>query len=172
MYGRGPRCEPGEMVVLASLGGPGRSLCWVAPAAEGSELATEDPLALDYVAQQVGLMMLPTLTTRSSRAQAFAMVLYGLDLAERAIRRSGAPATDDSRRGLFERWERFWALATIEYRDGGLARGDEDAMRGVRGASAAWRSGSAALPLDFPLISRQQELGNLGRTCHRCGDRA
>jgi len=63
---------------------------------------------------------------------------------------------------LFERWERFWALATMEYRRGELPRGDEDAMRGVRGASAAWRPGSGALPLDFPLISRQQELGNLG----------
>jgi hypothetical protein len=150
------------MVVLASLGDPGRSLCWVAPVAEGSELATEDPLALDYVAQQVGLMLLPTLTTRSSRAQAFAMVLYGLDLAERAITRYGEPSTDDSRRVLFERWERFWALATVEFREGGLTRGDEDAMRGVRGASTAWRSGSGALQLDFPLISRQQELGNLG----------
>lgn len=35
-------------------------------------------------------------------------------------------------------------------------------MRGVRGALAAWRPGNGALPLDFPLISRQQELGNLG----------
>jgi hypothetical protein len=150
------------MVVLATLEDPGRSLCWVAPVAEGSELAAEDPLALDYIAQQVGLMLLPALTTRSSRAQAFAMVLYGLGLAERAIGEYGEPATDESRRVLFERWERFWALATMEYRGGELPRGDGDAMRGVRGAVAAWRPGNGALPLDFPLISRQQELGNLG----------
>ncbi len=150
------------MVVLASLVEPGRSLFWVAPVAEGSELATEDPLALDYVAQQLGLRLLPTLTTRTSRAQAFAMVLYGLELAGRAINTYDEPSTDDARRVLFERWERFWALATLEFREGGLPRGDEDAMRGVRGAIAAWRSGSAPMPLDFPLISRQQELGNLG----------
>ena len=88
------------MVVLASLGDPGRSLCWVAPVAEDSELATEDPLALDYVSQQIGLMLLPALTTRSSRAQAFAMVLYGLALAERAIGEYGEPSTDESRRAL------------------------------------------------------------------------
>lgn len=41
-------------------------------------------------------------------------------------------------------------------------RGDGDAMRGGRGALVAWRPGNGALPLDFPLISRQQELGNLG----------
>lgn len=150
------------MVVLATLEDPARSLCWTAPVAEDSELATEDPLALDYISQQVGLMLLPALTTRSSRAQAFAMVLYGLSLAERAIAEYGEPATDDSRRLLFERWERFWALATLEYRRGDLARGDDDAMRGVRGATAAWRPGDSPLPLDFPLISRQQELGNLG----------
>ena len=152
----------GSMVALATLGDPGRALLWVAPVADDSELATEDPLALDYIAQQVGLMLLPALTTRSSRAQAFAMVLYGLALADRAIAKYGEPATDESRRVLFERWERFWALATMEYRQGDLPRGDGDAMRGVRGAKSAWRPGDGALPLDFPLISRQQELGNLG----------
>jgi hypothetical protein len=150
------------MVALEALGDPSKSLCWVAPVAEGAELATEDPLALDYLAQQVGLSLLPTLTSRSARAQAFAMVLYGLHLVELAIRRYQVPATDEQRRALFERWERFWALATLEYRQGDLARSDGDAMRGVRGAKAAWRPGQAALSLDFPMISRQQELGNLG----------
>lgn len=150
------------MIPLAPMGDAGRALCWVAPAGEDSELATEDPLALDYITQQVGLWMLPALTTRSSRAQAFAMVLYGLALADRAIREQGAPNTDETRRVLFERWERFWALATMEACQGDLPRGHGDAMRGVRGARAAWRSGDAPLTLDFQLISRQQELGNLG----------
>jgi hypothetical protein len=35
-------------------------------------------------------------------------------------------------------------------------------MRGVRGATRAWFSGTKPLPLDFPLISRQSELGGLG----------
>jgi hypothetical protein len=97
------------MAVLATLADPGRSLCWVAPVVEDSELAAEDPLALDYIAQQVGILLLPALTTRSTRAQAFAMVLYGLWLAEQAITTYEAPATDEVRRVLFERWERFWA---------------------------------------------------------------
>jgi hypothetical protein len=149
------------MATLAPLQNPAQSLCWVAPAEDSSELTTEDPLALDYVAQRVGLLLLPGLTTRSSRAQAYAMVAYGLFLAEQAIDAHGYPATDEKRRELFERWERFWALATFEFRAGDLPRGDWDAMRGVRGARNAWR-GSGDLPLDFQLISRQQELGNLG----------
>ena len=150
------------MVALGSLGDVEAALCWVAPVAEESELATEDPLALDYLAQQVGLMLLPTLTSRSNRAQAFAMVLYGLHLAELAIRRYGLSPGDASRRAGFERWERFWALATLEFHQGELPRGASDVMRGVRGARNAWRPGGAALALDYSLISRQQELGNLG----------
>lgn len=150
------------MTALLSMEQPEGAFFWTAPVSDGSELATEDPLALDYVAQQVGLLLLPALTTRSTRAQAFAMVLYGLALAERAVEYYGYSSTDDTRRELFERWERFWALATLEYRNGDLPRGDWDTMRGVRGAKAAYRRGQGALPLDFPLISRQQELGNLG----------
>ncbi len=150
------------MTELLSLEQPHRTFLWTAPVTDTGEMASEDPLGLDYVAQQVGLLLLPTLTTRSTRAQAFAMVLYGFQLAEKAIDRYGYPNTEETRRELFERWERFWALATLQHRDGHLPRGDWDAMRGIRGAKAAWRPGDDRLPLDFALISRQQELGNLG----------
>lgn len=150
------------MADLVSIGQPAHSFFWTAPVSEAGEMTTEDPLGLDYVAQQVGLLLLPTLTTRSTRAQAYAMVLYGLALAERAVERHNYTNTDEAKRELFERWERFWALATLEYRGGPLPRGDWDAMRGIRGAKAAWKPGEDRLPLDFPLISRQQELGNLG----------
>lgn len=131
-------------------------------AADESEFAAEDPLALDYIAQQVGLFMLPTLTTRSSRAQSYAVVLYGLHLVERAIREQGLVDDDETRRTLFERWERFWAMSVLESRGGVLRRGDPDAMRGVRGAVKAWHGGDKPLPLEYTLISRQQELGSLG----------
>jgi len=78
------------------------------------------------------------------------------------VRKYGYPGDDGTRIRLFERWERFWALATLEFRDGALERGDEDAMRGVRDATRAWRGGDAPLPLDFSLISRQSELDGLG----------
>ncbi|MBZ0118740.1 MAG: hypothetical protein K8H88_17195 [Sandaracinaceae bacterium] len=145
------------MLELQILDRPSDLLFWTAPSPD-SEIAPEDPLALDYVAQQVGLFLLPTLTTRSSRAQAYAMVLYGLELARKAC-----PVEDEeTQRELFERWERFWALAVLEYRKGRLPRGDGDTMRGVRGALRNWFRGEKALPLDFQLISRQQELGSLG----------
>lgn len=149
------------MTDLVPLDRPAQSMFWSAPSPD-SELAPEDPLALDYVAQQVGLFLLPTLTTRSSRAQSYAVVLYGLDLVHRVLGELGAFEDDELRRTLFERWERFWALAVLESLDGRVQRGDPDAMRGVRGALRAWFPGDRSLPLDYPLISRQQELGSLG----------
>lgn len=147
---------------LEVLGAPPGELFWSAPMGLDADFTAEDPLALDYLGQQVGLWLFQGFTTRTGRAQNYAVVLYGLSLADKAVRKYGYPGDDETRTRLFERWERFWALATLESRNGQLPRGHEDAMRGVRGAKHAWFAGSQPLPLDFPLISRQNELGGLG----------
>lgn len=134
---------------------------WTAPASENADLTPEDPLALDYLSQQVGYWLFGALTTRTSRAQYFAMVLYGLDLAGSNSGASLAPS-DEERIKRFERWERFWALAVVESCAGELPRSSPNAFRGVRGAGRAWFAGDADLRLDYPLISRQAELGALG----------
>ena len=148
--------------MLKALSRPPGDLFWSEPLALDSDFKKEDPLALDYLGQQVGLWLFPGFTTRTNRAQYYAVVLYGLQLAEKAIRKYNYPGDDETRTRLFERWERFWALATLESRGGELKRGDEDAMRGIRGATRAWTEGDQPLPLDFPLISRQSELAGLG----------
>ena len=148
--------------MLQALKNPPEGLFWSAPLVSDSDFTMEDPLALDYLGQQVGLWLFPGFTTRTGRGQNYAVVLYGLHLAEKAISKYGYPGDDETRTWLFERWERFWALATVESRNRQLAPGDEDAMRGVRGVNRAWSSGEKPLPLDFPLISRQKELGSLG----------
>ncbi|MHC2672579.1 hypothetical protein ACVI1J_004742 [Bradyrhizobium diazoefficiens] len=147
---------------LLILKSPPTGLFWAAPSDGDTDFTPEDPLALDYLGQQVGLWLFRDLTTRTSRAQNYAVVLYGLDLADKAVRQYGYRADDETRVRLFERWERFWALATIQYREGNVARGDADAMRGILGAKRHWTSGNKPLPLDFTLISRQSELGGLG----------
>ena len=150
------------VAALEALKTPPEGLFWSEPLSVESDFKKEDPLALDYLGQQVGLWLFRGFTTRTDRAQYYAVVLYGLHLADKAVRKYGYSGDDGTRVRLFERWERFWALATFEFRDGDLERGDEDAMRGVRGATRAWRGGNTPLPLDFPLISRQSELGGLG----------
>lgn len=148
--------------MLTPLANVGDYLFWAEPPEEESEFTPEDPLALDYLAQQVGLLLLPALTTRTSRAQTYAVVLYGLALVDRATHDRQLGADDRTREHLFLRWERFWALSVMEYRRGELARGDPDAMRGVRGAKRNWWPGDRPLELDFLLIDRQNELASLG----------
>lgn len=148
--------------MLHPLSTPPSGLFWSAPLDHDTDFTAEDPLALDYLGQQVGNWLFPGFTTRTGRAQYYLVVLYGLQLVELAIHHYGYPGDDDTRTRLFERWERLWALATLEYRGGELARGDADAMRGVRGAKRTWTNGSKPLPIDFVLISRQNELAGLG----------
>jgi len=149
------------MLALQTLAQPD-FMFWGAALPADTEFSLEDPLALDYINQQIGYLLLPALTTRSGHAQYFAVVLYGLELVDRALRTYQLPDDDGERRKLFERWERFWALACLESRKGALNRSDPDAMRGIRGAKKAWVPGPAALSLEYTLISRQLELGGLG----------
>jgi hypothetical protein len=110
-----------------------KELFWSAPLEFDSDFTAEDPLALDYLGQQVGNWLFRGFTTRTSRAQYYAVVLYGLHLADVAIQAYGYPADDKTRTQLFERWERFWSLATLESRGGVLQRGDQNAMDRLRG---------------------------------------
>ncbi|UFX46112.1 hypothetical protein HAP47_0005190 [Bradyrhizobium sp. 41S5] len=147
---------------LLILKSPPKGLFWAAPPDGDTDFTPEDPLALDYLGQQVGLWLFRDLTTRTNRAQNYAVVLYGLYLADKAVSEYGYRGDDETRVRLFERWEKFWALATLEYRRGNIPLGDADSMRGILGAKRNWTPGNKPLPLDFTLISRQSELGGLG----------
>jgi len=135
---------------------------WPAGLALDRETASEDPLAIDYLSQQVGNWLLPHLTTRTSSAKYFLVVLFGIDLVHRPSTDANPPKTERQRIELFERWERLWAMAVLTSRNGEVRPGDEDAMRGLLGARRAWSDEGSTLPLDYPLISRQSELGGLG----------
>lgn len=149
------------MPLLTAITDIRKSLVWAAPLDPLGDFTPEDPLALDYVGQQVGLVLFGALTTRTSRAQNFAVVLYGLALADEVLREQ-VNRDDEVRQRLFERWERLWALSVLEFHQGDLPRGSPDSMRGVQGARRAWTAGGHPLPLDYRLISRQGELGSLG----------
>lgn len=94
---------------------PSKSLFWTAAVADTRAMTTDDPLGLEYITQQVGLMMLPTFTTRSSRAQAYAMVLYGL-------RRAGGTRRGEGRAGHTKAFP--FAAARSILRRSGLATGE------------------------------------------------
>jgi hypothetical protein len=76
---------------------------WSAPHALDSDFTPEDPLALDYLGQQVGLWLFKGFTTRTSRAQNYAVVLYGLDLADKAVSKYEYPSRRARRCGRYGR---------------------------------------------------------------------
>jgi len=133
-------------------------LAWSAPRIEEGDFAPEDPLAIDHLHQQIGNRLWPGFTTRTGRAFYYVMVCYGLRLVEQLLQQHGVPANDDNRRAWFERWERLWALAICEYYKGEIPT--SDSIRGKNGVVRAWRTRPGRL--DYPLISRQLELGALG----------
>ena len=136
---------------------------WSSSLSPASEFVADDPLALDYIAQQIGILLLPGLTTRTSRAGYYTMVLYGLTLAEEAVERFGLPKRDAVIQQLFERWERFWAMSVSRLHRGRIPPEDRDAMRGINGAKRAARSSPGErVPVNYKLIERQTELGALG----------
>jgi hypothetical protein len=53
--------------VLQALDNPPTELFWSAPLTSDSDFTVEDPLALDYLGQQVGLWLFRGFTTRTKR---------------------------------------------------------------------------------------------------------
>ena len=140
---------------------PELALFWTPPRTLSTDFTPEDPLAFDYLGQQVGNWLWPGFTSRTSRAGYYPFVVYGLRLCDDIAAREGLGRDDGTIRALFERWERLWALAVCAYRDGQVPNGD--VMRGLRGALRYYRGQRRGeYSLDFPLLSRQLELGGLG----------
>lgn len=147
--------------MAASKGSATPELFWTLKGDLSSDFTAEDPLALDYIAQQIGNWLLPGLTSRTTRSFYYPMVLYGLDLAEEAIDTFGLLRRDNVIQDLFERWERLWAFGVARYHGGKVPA--EDRMRGVRGAERASRQYNGDwIPLDYRLIGRQVELAAFG----------
>lgn len=153
------------------------SLFWLAPLELDKEFSAGDPLAIDYLSQQVANWLFPCFTTRTDRAQYYAVVLYGLQLVESIAVRDSAFLDARRRAELFERWERLWALAVLASHKEPVVPGHRDAMRGLLGAKKEWERGDPR-SLNFSLLSRQSELGALGayltslRKLGLVGDRA
>jgi hypothetical protein len=76
--------------------------------------------------------MLPARATRSSRAHTFAMVLYGLSLAERAIAEYMSPRPISRARSHCSNSDQFWMETIMEARRFDRAKRDRGVDRGVR----------------------------------------
>lgn len=139
---------------------PKPELFWTAPRLASADFLPEDPLAIDYLHQQIGNMLWPGFTTRTGRAGYYMMVCYGLYVADELAGVLGLPRTDKTIRRQFEQWEKLWALAVCHYHGGTIA--PVDSVRGQRGVHRAYQDSTGKLSLRYQLLSRQLELGALG----------
>jgi len=137
------------------------ALFWTPPRAPSSDFTPEDPLAFDYLGQQVGNWLWPGFTSRTSRAGYYPFVAYGLRLCADFAASNGMGQDDATIRAIFERFERLWALGVCVHHGGHVP--NHDIMRGLRGAVRYYRGHPRGeYSLDFRLLSRQLELGGLG----------
>jgi hypothetical protein len=155
------------MVRAAILGSNGdyehvmTTLHWSIPRLPTGDFTPEDPLAIDYIGQQVGNWLWPGFTSRTSRAGYYLMVCYGLRKVDELLRRHGLARSDENRRQWFGRFERLWAMAICQHYGGRVP--SWESIRGLRGVTRTWNQHrSGRLPLEYKLISRQLELAGLG----------
>ncbi|MEN6325757.1 MAG: hypothetical protein ABFD18_06085 [Syntrophomonas sp.] len=133
-----------------------------------SEASLQDPLAFDYFAQVLGNIVLPTFTTRTSRARYYSVVCYGIYISHKYLESMGMPVTENGIMQIFALFEKYWARAVVGWylKDGGgIAErdGNENDLRGKRGAiNAANNASLTTLGEDYKLLSRQLELGGFG----------
>ena len=138
------------------------TLSWTKYGPLEDETAILDPLALDYFAQLLGNIVLPSFTTRTSRARYYSMVCYGIYISNRYLKDKGKIYYEKDVLEAFKLYERYWARAVVEYYAGELYErdGKERDFRGKRGALRAYNNKSVSLHYHF--LTRQLELGGLG----------
>ncbi|MDY2737773.1 hypothetical protein [Intestinibacter sp.] len=140
------------------------NLSWTKYAPLEDEISIIDPLAFDYFAQLLGNVILPSFTTRTSRARYYSMVCYGIYISKKYLEQQGKPYYQKDLLDTFKIYEKYWARAIVEYYDGKLAErdGQEYDFRGKRGALKAYHQDLKSIGNEFKFLSRQLELGGLG----------
>lgn len=138
------------------------TLSWTKYGPLEDETTILDPLAFDYFAQLLGNIVLPSFTTRTSRARYYSMVCYGIYISNRYLLDKGKIYYEKDVLEAFKLYERYWARAVVEYYAGELYErdGKERDFRGKRSALRAYNDELESLNYHF--LTRQLELGGLG----------
>ena len=138
------------------------TLSWTKYGPLEDETTILDPLAFDYFAQLLGNIVLPSFTTRTSRARYYSMVCYGIYISNRYLQEKGKICYEKDVLEAFKLYERYWARAVVEYYAGELYErdGQERDFRGKRGALRAYND--KIVSLNYRFLTRQLELGALG----------
>lgn len=138
------------------------TLSWTKYGPLEDETTILDPLAFDYFAQLLGNVVLPSFTTRTSRARYYSMVCYGIYISHKFLQSKNKIYYEKDVLDAFKLYERYWARAVVEQYGGSLKErdGKEYDFRGKRGAIKAYNDGTKSL--NYKFLTRQLELGGLG----------
>ncbi len=140
------------------------NLSWTKYAPLENESSVTDPLAFDYFAQLLGNIVLPSFTTRTSRARYYSMVCYGIYISKKYLEQQNKSYYEKDILRIFKTYEKYWASSVVAHYNGELIERDkqESGFRGKRGAIKAYLEGEKTLGPNFKFLSRQLELGGLG----------
>ncbi|MFS1516409.1 hypothetical protein V1503_07855 [Bacillus sp. SCS-151] len=138
------------------------TLSWTKFGPLEEETTILDPLAFNYFAQVLGNVILPSFTTRTSRARYYSMVCYGIYISNLHLKKKDKINYEKDVLNAFKLYERFWARAIVEHYKGKLSEGDgkERDFRGKRPAISSYKDNTFSL--HYPFLTRQLELGGLG----------
>ena len=100
------------------------NLSWTKYAPLEDETSVLDPLAFDYFAQILGNVVLPSFTTRTSRARYYSMVCYGIYISRKYLQLEGKPYYEKDILEIFKLYEKYWARAVVENYQGNLFERD------------------------------------------------
>jgi hypothetical protein len=129
----------------------------------GESSASIDPLGALQVYGALVDLLLPGLSTITTRARYLSLVCAALQLAENARTYPIGPSGVTQRREAAEPYERLWALGSVLANDSG-AKGATEGLRGVTRATRALRdfqARGAALSPRYRLLKYQSRTGGI-----------
>ena len=130
----------------------------------GGSSGSIDPLGALQAYGALADMLLPGVTTITTRSRYLSMLCAALDNAEQHHRFLPGPSGLTQRRKAVEGFERLWALGCVAAREQGIALA-ADGLRGITYADKTYRKFAKhgrKVTLDFKLLKYQSRTGAVG----------
>lgn len=130
----------------------------------GGSSGSIDPLGALQTYGSLADLLLPGVTTITTRSRYLSMLCAAIANAEKHRQMLPGPSGFSQRRKAVEPFERLWALACVAAREAG-AEGAADGLRGITYAEKSYRyfaENGKKVNCDFPLLKYQSRTGAVG----------
>lgn len=130
----------------------------------GGSAGSIDPLGALQTYGSLADLLLPGVTTITTRSRYLSMMCAALANAEKHLQLQAGPSGRAQRRRAVEPFERLWALGCVAAREAGAERA-ADGLRGITYAEKGYRrfaSSGGSVNCNFPLLKFQARTGAVG----------